>query len=400
MRIQHFFDPDTFTLSYVVSDPATRDAVLIDPVLDYDPASGEIGVRSSQEVVKYIRDAGLNLRAILETHAHADHLSGSQVFKRHFPEAILAIGEKIRDVQAVFKGVFNATQLKTDGSQFDRLLKDFEETSFGSLKMKAIPTPGHTPACLSFLFGDALFTGDALFMPDYGTGRCDFPKGSARALFQSVTQNLYTLPDSTRVFVGHDYLPNGREMRFQTTIGESKRQNIQLRAETAEAEYIRFRESRDKTLSAPRLLLPSVQVNIDAGHLPRVESNGVAYLKMPLRQGQQTMLDAAYDKDGVPTLHPENVFPTPGWQLIDVRTEEEFHGELGHIAGSRLVTVGEDLEQFLKQTNPTAHILFVCRSGARSGRATQSARNLGFKTVFNMDGGMLKWNELGLPIER
>lgn len=282
MRITHFFDPDTYTLTYLVTDPATKDTVIIDPVLDFDPPSGQVTDSSVSEVIDYIKKEGLNVKAILETHAHADHLSSSQLLKQIFPEAIVGIGEKIKVVQEVFKTHFNIEYLKTDGSQFDRLFKDFEEVQFGSLKMKAIPTPGHTPACMSYLFGDIVFTGDSLFMPDYGTGRCDFPKGSSSDLFNSVSKNLYSLPDETRVFVGHDYSPNGREMMFQTTIGESKKNNIQLRGNTTEQEFISFREARDKTLKAPRLLLPSIQVNADAGHLPPREHNKVSYLKLPL----------------------------------------------------------------------------------------------------------------------
>jgi glyoxylase-like metal-dependent hydrolase (beta-lactamase superfamily II) len=282
MKIQHFFDPDTFTLTYLVIDKKTKDTVIIDPVLDFDPPSGKIDDHSLQEVLEYIKTNKLNIKAILETHAHADHLSSSQILKQLFPQAVHGIGEKIKIVQEVFKAHFNIDELKTDGSQFDHLFTDFEETNFGSLKMKAIPTPGHTPACMSYLFGDALFVGDALFMPDYGTGRCDFPKGSAAALYHSISKNLYSLSDDTNVYVGHDYSPNGREMLFQTTIGESKLKNIQLSAKTAESEYIAFRESRDKKLPAPRLLLPSIQVNIDAGHLPTLESNGKSYLKLPL----------------------------------------------------------------------------------------------------------------------
>lgn len=282
MKIQHFYDQDTFTLTYLVFDEKTKDTVIIDPVLDFDPASGRVTNTSISEVIKFIKKEGLNIRAILETHAHADHLSSSQLLKQEFPDAIVGIGEKIRVVQEVFKKLFNIDFLNTDGAQFDRLFKDFEEVEFGSLKMKAIPTPGHTPACMSYLFEDAVFTGDALFMPDYGTGRCDFPKGSAKDLYHSITKNLYTLPDETRVFVGHDYSPNGREMLFETTIGESKRSNIQLNKYTTEEEFISLREGRDKTLKAPRLLLPSIQVNADAGHLPPPESNGRSYLKLPL----------------------------------------------------------------------------------------------------------------------
>jgi len=282
MKIKHFFDPATYTLTYLVIDEKTRDAVVIDPVLDFDPPSGKVTDTSLQELVNEINDQKLIVRAILETHAHADHLSSSQLLKQLFPHAILGIGEKIKVVQEVFKAHFNIPELKADGSQFDYLFKDFEEKSFGSLKMKAIPTPGHTPACMSYLFEDAIFTGDALFMPDYGTGRCDFPKGSAKELYHSITNNLYTLPDKTRVFVGHDYSPNGREMRFETNILESKRSNIQLPQGRSKEEFVQFREGRDKTLSAPRLLLPSIQVNIDAGHLPAREDNGKSYLKLPL----------------------------------------------------------------------------------------------------------------------
>lgn len=282
MKIQHFYDSDTYTLTYVVTDEISRDSIIIDPVLDFDPASGVIDDHSFIEVSNYIKENQLNVRAILETHAHADHLSSSQLLKNIFPNAILAIGEKIKVVQEVFKVHFNLSDLQTDGSQFDYLFKDFEEIQFGTLKMKAIPTPGHTPACMSYQFEDAIFVGDALFMPDYGTGRCDFPKGSAHDLYHSITQNLYTLDDKTRVFVGHDYSPNGREMRFQTTIGESKKENIQLTSKTTDIEYITFREARDKMLKAPRLLLPSIQININAGHLPEKEDNGKSYLKIPL----------------------------------------------------------------------------------------------------------------------
>jgi len=282
MDIKHFFDPDTFTLTYVVSDPKTLDAIVIDPVLDFDQASGTVTDSSVKNVVEYIKNNHLKLHAVLETHAHADHLSSSQLLKTLFPGSKLFISEKIKVVQEVFKKHFNIDYLKDDASQFDYLLKDNEVVSFGSLSLKAIPTPGHTPACMSFQIGDAVFTGDALFMPDYGTGRCDFPKGSARELYQSISKHLYSLPDSTRVFVGHDYSPGGREMKFQTTIGESKKSNIQLKASTTEGEFVSFREARDKTLKAPRLLLPSIQVNIDAGHLPPKEDHGKSYLKLPL----------------------------------------------------------------------------------------------------------------------
>ena len=274
MNIKHFFDPDTFTLTYIVSDPASKDAIIIDPVLDFDPASGTVSDESLKPILHYIAEEKLNIRAILETHAHADHLSSSQLLKQLFPQAILGISEKIKIVQKTFKDHFNIEYLKTDGSQFDRLFKDFEEVQFGTLKMQAIPTPGHTPACMSYYFDGHVFTGDALFMPDYGTGRCDFPRGSASDLYQSIAKNLYSLPDSTKYYTCHDYLPNGRALKFQST--------MQIKAETREDEYINFRQERDKTLKAPRLLLPSIQINIDAGKFPPREANDKSYLKLPL----------------------------------------------------------------------------------------------------------------------
>jgi glyoxylase-like metal-dependent hydrolase (beta-lactamase superfamily II) len=283
MHIYPLYDPKTYTLTYVVSDPETKDAVIIDPVLDYEPGSSKISFESFETLKAYILAQGLNVRYILETHAHADHLSSSQYLKAAFPEAILAIGEHIQEVQTIFKGVFHFGHLHTDGSQFDHLLKHGETFAAGSLSIQVIHTPGHTPACVSYLIGDAVFTGDALFIEDYGTGRCDFPGGSAEACYISIHDKLYSLPDATRVFVGHDYQPNGRGLRYETTIGVSKRENIYLTAETAKEEFVNKRQQRDSTLAAPKLLLPSVQVNIDAGRLPPAEENGVSYLKIPAR---------------------------------------------------------------------------------------------------------------------
>ncbi len=282
--VKEFFDKATWTLTYVVYDEKTNDALVIDPVWDYDPAASKMSTDSIDIVKKFIDDKKLNVHYILETHAHADHVTGSQVLKKLIPKAKVGIGAKITDVQKVFKDVFNLNpNFATDGSQFDLLLNETEILKAGSLELKTIFTPGHTPACASYLIGDALFTGDALFMPDYGTGRCDFPAGSADDLYTSVHDKIYKLPDSTRVFVGHDYLPNGRGVAFESTIGESKAKNIQLKVETSRDEFVTFRKNRDKTLAAPRLLLPSVQVNIDAGTLPVAENNGTRYLKIPVR---------------------------------------------------------------------------------------------------------------------
>jgi glyoxylase-like metal-dependent hydrolase (beta-lactamase superfamily II) len=282
--VKHFFDKDTWTLTYVVYDSQSRDAVVIDPVWDYDPAASKMSTQSADEVIEFVEQQGLKVHYILETHAHADHVSGSQILKAQWPSAKVAIGAQIKAVQEVFKGVFNLKNLKTDGSQFDLLIDEGQEISAGTLNIDTIYTPGHTPACASYVIGDAVFTGDALFMPDYGTGRCDFPAGSADDLYTSVHDKLYTLPDTHRVFVGHDYMPNGRELKFEATIGEEKQSNIQLKQETSREEFVRFRTERDKTLAAPRLLLPSVQVNIDAGHLPQPEDNETSYLKIPVRQ--------------------------------------------------------------------------------------------------------------------
>ena len=284
MTIKHFYDEATNTLTYLVYDQNTKDAVVIDPVWDFDPASGGLTHTSNDILFKAIESENLKLHYILETHAHADHLSGSKLIKEKYPDVKLAIGENITKVQEVFKGVFNlGDEFKTDGSQFDELLKDGQTVKAGSLEFKVIFTPGHTPACASYLIEDAVFTGDALFMPDFGTGRCDFPAGSATDLYNSVHNKLYELPDETRVFTGHDYQPGGRELQYESTIGIEKQKNIQLKAETTEAEFVKFREERDSKLSAPKLLLPSIQVNIRAGHLPPAEDNGVSYLKLPLK---------------------------------------------------------------------------------------------------------------------
>lgn len=282
MEIRHFFDPRTWTLTYVVWDPQTLDALVIDPVTDFDPLRYRLSSESADEVSRFLAENKLKLAWILETHAHADHVSGAPILKeRH--GARVAIGAQITEVQQTFGHIFNlGSDFVPDGRQFDRLLSEGDVLEVGGLRVEVIHTPGHTPACVSYHIGDALFTGDALFMPDYGTGRCDFPKGSAEELYRSVATKLYALPDDTRVFVGHDYMPNGRELRFQTTIGESKRSNKQLRADTSREDFVRFRSARDATLEPPKLLFPSVQLNINAGRAFTAESNGMQYLKYPL----------------------------------------------------------------------------------------------------------------------
>jgi glyoxylase-like metal-dependent hydrolase (beta-lactamase superfamily II) len=284
LEIKAFFDTDTFTMTYVVADHRTKDAVVIDPVLDYDPASGQIRDRSIKILLAYLQEHNLKVHYILETHAHADHISGAhQLVEKFYPQAKIGIGRSITTVQETFKAFFDMpADFPTDGRQFDRLFADREQVSAGSLTFQVLFTPGHTPACVSYLFDDAVFTGDALFMPDSGTGRCDFPKGDATALYNSIARVLYKLPDATRVFVGHDYQPGKRELKYQTSIAESKAQNIQLKGLTSEEEYVAFRKARDKTLGAPRLLFPSIQVNIAAGEFPKPGRNGTTYLKVPV----------------------------------------------------------------------------------------------------------------------
>ena len=281
--VKEFFDKVTSTLSYVVFNASTKDAVIVDPVWDYDQASSKLNTNSLDLVFDFVKSNDLKVHYILETHAHADHVSGSQVLKKKIPGSKVAIGARITDVQKVFKNVFNLDPaFKTDGSQFDLLL---DEGIFkaGALTIETMYTPGHTPACASYVIGDdAVFTGDALFMPDYGTGRCDFPAGSAEDLYTSVHEKLYKLLDHLRVFVGHDYRPNDRPLAFETTVGEQKRTNIHLKADTTKEQFVQFRNSRDKSLPVPKLLLPSVQVNIDGGSLPKAEENGSRYLKIPI----------------------------------------------------------------------------------------------------------------------
>lgn len=283
MKTKAFYDAETCTLTYVVFDETTLDAIVIDPVLDYEPGASKTSLESYHQVKAFIQEQKLKLHYILETHAHADHLSSSQYFKKDFPQAKTGIGENITQVQEVFKGFFNFKNLPTDGSQFDVLFKDQETKEAGSLRFKIMNTPGHTPACVSYLIEDAVFTGDALFMEDYGTGRCDFPGGSVEDSYTSVHDKLYSLPDNTRVFVGHDYQPGGRELKYETTIGISKKENKYLKAETSREDFTKLRTERDASLAAPTLLLPSVQININAGQMPEAEDNEVAYLKIPIR---------------------------------------------------------------------------------------------------------------------
>ena len=282
MEIRPFYDPTTHTVTYLVWDPKTKDAVVIDPVLDFDLLASQTTTTSVDALAEAIDELGLRLRWVLETHAHADHLSASQVLKQRFGASV-AIGKGITEVQETFKQVFELDdEFATNGSQFERLLDDGDVLEAGSLALRVIATPGHTPACVTYQVEDAIFTGDALFMDDYGTGRCDFPRGSAAALYESVHDKLYDLPDETRVFVGHDYGPGGREIAWETTIGKSKANNPQLRGDTSKDEFVALREGRDATLSVPRLLFQSVQVNIDAGRLPDAHDNEIRYLKLPL----------------------------------------------------------------------------------------------------------------------
>ena len=291
MKIETFYDPATFTLTYVVYDPDSRDAVVIDPVLDYDPLASSTSTVSLERLDAFLKQEKLRVHLVLETHAHADHLSGSQWLKRRH-DARIGIGARIVEVQETFKGLFDlGPDFAADGRPFDHLFTDGEKVRAGTLELEVLATPGHTPACVSYRIEDAVFTGDALFIEDYGTGRCDFPKGSADALYTSVHDRLYALPDATRVFVGHDYQPNQRPLRAETTIGKSKESNVQLRASTTRQEFVARRNARDATLAPPRLLFPSVQVNVNAALLPAPHVNGVRYPIIPLDLGKSTADD-------------------------------------------------------------------------------------------------------------
>ena len=279
--VKAFFDEPSNTFSYVVSDPATKRAAVIDSVLDYDAASGRTRHASADAIVAWVREQGLSVDWVIDTHVHADHLSAAPYIQQQLGGK-LGIGEHIRTVQSTFGKLFNAgTEFARDGSQFDHLFSDDEHYQVGNIDAVAIHTPGHTPACMTHVIGDAAFVGDTLFMPDYGTARCDFPGGDAATLYRSI-QRMYALPDETRVFVCHDYGPGGREVACETTIGEQKRANIHVRDGVDEAGFVRLREARDATLAMPALILPAVQVNIRAGALPEAEGNGVRYLKLPV----------------------------------------------------------------------------------------------------------------------
>lgn len=281
-HVEAFFDPATFTYSYVVSDPETHQCAVIDSVLDYDPASGRTSHATAQRLVDYVRENELTVQWLLETHVHADHLSAAPYLKQQLGGQ-LAIGDQITVVQDTFGTLFNAgSEFATDGRQFDRLFHDGDTFQVGNVQARAIHTPGHTPACMTYVIGDAAFVGDTLFMPDYGTARCDFPGGNARTLYQSI-QKLFALPDQTRVFMCHDYKAPGREeFLYETTIAAEREHNVHVHTGITEEQFVAMRTARDATLAMPTLILPSVQINMRGGELPKPESNGTRYLKIPL----------------------------------------------------------------------------------------------------------------------
>ncbi|WP_088309404.1 MBL fold metallo-hydrolase [Novosphingobium sp. B 225] len=276
-----FFDPATFTATHVVHDPATRRAAVIDPVLDFTARNARTATRSADAVLAFLRDQGLTLDWLLETHAHADHLSAAH-YLREQSGAPIVIGAEITQVQQRFAPLFDAGDVIPDGRQFDRLVGEGDVLALGELDIRVLHTPGHTPACVSYLIGDAVFVGDTLFMPDYGTARCDFPGGSASALYASI-RRILALPGETRMFVGHDYLPEGRsDYRWETSVALQRAQNVHVHDGVSEAEFVAMRQARDATLEAPLLILPSLQVNIRAGALPPPDANGQVFLRLPV----------------------------------------------------------------------------------------------------------------------
>lgn len=281
-EIKGFFDSQTNTVSYVVTDVQTAQCAVIDSVLDFDYASGKIEYKNADSIIYYITKNKLTLQWLVETHVHADHLSAAPYIQKQLGGKI-AISKEIIKVQDIFGKIFNAgTEFKRDGSQFDLLLGDNDSYQIGTIQATAIHTPGHTPACMAHIVGDAVFVGDTLFMPDGGTARADFPGGDAHMLYKSI-QKILSLPDDTRLFVCHDYMPNGRAVSWQTTVAEQKLRNIHIGGNITESEFVNLREERDKTLSSPKLIMPSIQVNMRAGNMPPPENNGSTYIKIPLQ---------------------------------------------------------------------------------------------------------------------
>ena len=280
-EIKPYYDEDTNTVSYLVIDPETKAAAVVDSVLNFDYAAGAISYQQADEIIKEIKGCGLRLEWLIETHVHADHLSAAPYIQQECGGNIM-ISEEIRSVQDIFGKVFNAgTEFERDGSQFDRLLKDGDDYSIGNIRCQAIHTPGHTPACMAHVIGDAVFVGDTLFMPDGGTARADFPGGNARTLYRSI-QKILSLPEETRVFVCHDYQPNDRAVAWETTIKDQLERNIHIGQGVSEDEFVQNREARDATLKMPKLIMPSIQVNMRAGDMPEPEDNGDIYLKVPV----------------------------------------------------------------------------------------------------------------------
>jgi glyoxylase-like metal-dependent hydrolase (beta-lactamase superfamily II) len=280
--VNAFFDEATNTITYVVREPEGRACAVVDSVLDFDYASGRTDTRSADAVIAFIKAEGLELHWILETHVHADHLSAAPYIQQRLGGRI-GIGEKITVVQDTFGKIFNeGTEFQRDGSQFDRLFTEGDSLHIGQMRGDVLHTPGHTPACLTYVIGDAAFVGDTLFMPDFGTARCDFPGGSAETMFDSV-QKILNLPDATRIFVGHDYKAPGRDVyAWESTVGEQKARNVHVGAGRSREDFVKMRRTRDATLSMPRLIIPSLQVNMRAGQMPPPEDNGVSYLKVPV----------------------------------------------------------------------------------------------------------------------
>lgn len=280
-EVKAFFDDATSTVTYIVTDPDSKQCAVIDPVLDYDFASGRTATVSADHVIRYIEDNGLQLEWILETHVHADHLTAAPHIKEKLG-ARICIGSHIKGVQEVFVNIFNFGDVAADGSQFDKLITDGDVLPLGSLQVSVMHTPGHTPACKTFVIGDAAFVGDTLFMPDFGTARCDFPGGDAAVLYQSI-QKIFSLPADTRLFMCHDYKAKGRdEFAWETSVAEQREKNVHIHDGVSEAEFVKFRTGRDAELGVPKLIIPSIQVNIRAGNFPAVEENGTSYLKVPL----------------------------------------------------------------------------------------------------------------------
>ena len=416
-----FFEKRTFSVQYVVADPKTKNCAIIDPVLDFDPKSGATATRSADALLQYVKSHGYTLQWILDTHPHADHFSAAGYLK-DITGVPTGIGEKVVEVQRLWKGLYNLPQsFATDGSQWDRLFADGERFNIGELEAQALFTPGHTLASIAYLIGDAAFVHDTLFMPDGGTARADFPGGSAHALWKSI-QRILALPDETRLFTGHDYMPGGRAPAWESTVSQQKRENIHLTKAKTEEAFVALRESRDRALPMPNLILHALQVNIRGGRLPEPEGNGKRYLKIPL----DALEGAAWEEEEITTVkcakdlvaeanqtveilsgeQAARLLADPRVVFVDVREADEL-AKAGTVRGAAHIPRGflefqadPSSPSHKPELDPDQKIVLYCGSGSRSALAARTLKEMGFKEVAHVAGGFSALVQAGATINK